>query len=178
MGRRLDGGRPSASRALAVTETEKQMGGSIICGIDGSNDSRAAVKVAAQYADRLGSALILAHVAEPAYVPYASAYPFGGMAGPMMVMEKAESEEEAAAKLLERIAVEAGLVDAERRVTIGHPAERLAELADEEDAELIVVGSRGRGTLKAAFLGSVAHNLVGVARCPVLIVPPGVSEAI
>jgi nucleotide-binding universal stress UspA family protein len=96
----------------------------------------------------------------------------------MMVMEEAESDEEAAAKLLERIAVEAGLVDAEKRVTVGHPAERLADLADEEDADLIVVGSRGRGTLKAAFFGSVAHNLVGVARCPVLIVPPGVAEAI
>jgi nucleotide-binding universal stress UspA family protein len=40
---------------------------------------------------------------------------------------------------------------------------------------LIVVGSRGRGRFKAAFLGSVSNSLVGVARCPVLIVPPGVS---
>jgi nucleotide-binding universal stress UspA family protein len=168
---------PVRAASFGGDREEKQMGGSIVCGIDGSKDSRAAVNVAAQYANRLGSTLILVHVVDPAYVPYASAYPFGGMTGPMMVMEKAESEEEAAAKLLERIAVEAGLVHAERRVTIGHPAERLADLADEEDVDLIVVGSRGRGTLKAAFLGSVAHNLVGVARCPVLIVPPGVSEA-
>lgn len=47
------------------------MGGSIVCGIDGSADSQAAVKVAAQFADRLGSTLILAHVAELAHVPYA-----------------------------------------------------------------------------------------------------------
>jgi nucleotide-binding universal stress UspA family protein len=75
------------------------------------------------------------------------------------------------------VGVGAGLADAERRVVVGFPAERLAELADEEDAELIVVGSRGRGAFKAAFLGSVSSSLVGIARCPVLIVPPGAAGA-
>jgi nucleotide-binding universal stress UspA family protein len=153
-----------------------EMGRSIICGVDGSPDSQAALKVAAQFADRLGSTLILAHITEPAYVPYAAAYPFGGV-GPTTMTKETESAEEAGARLLQRVASNAGLVDAERRVAIGHPAERLADLADEEDADLVVVGSRGRGALKAAFLGSVSYNLVGVARCPVLIVPPGVSEA-
>jgi nucleotide-binding universal stress UspA family protein len=59
----------------------------------------------------------------------------------------------------------------------GYPAERLADLADEEGAELIVVGSRGRGAFKAAFLGSVSTSLIGVARCPVLVVPPGAAAA-
>jgi hypothetical protein len=45
------------------------MGGTIVCGIEGSADSRAAVNVAAQFADRL----ILANVAELAHVPYAAA---------------------------------------------------------------------------------------------------------
>jgi nucleotide-binding universal stress UspA family protein len=153
------------------------MGRSIICGVDGSPDSQAALEVAARLADRLGSTLILTHVAEPEYVPYAAAYPFGGTSGPIAVAKEVESEEEAAARLLELLAVDAGLADAEKRVAIGHPAERLAELADEEDAELIVIGSRGQGALKSAFLGSVSYNLVGIARCPVLIVPPGASEA-
>ncbi|MGH3115488.1 MAG: universal stress protein [Gaiellaceae bacterium] len=152
------------------------MAGSIVCGVDGSSDSQAALKVAAQFADRLGSTLILAHVAEVAHVPYAAAYPFGGTAGPTAMTEETESAEEAAARLLERVALNAGLADSERRVAIGHPAERLAELADEEDADLIVVGSRGRGALTAAFLGSVSYSLVGIARCPVLIAPRGASE--
>jgi nucleotide-binding universal stress UspA family protein len=153
------------------------MRGTIVCGVDGSADSRAAVKVAAQFADRLGSTLILAHIVELAHVPHAAAYPLGGFAGRMTTADETESEEKAAARLLEGVAADGGLADAERRVTIGHPAERLADLADEEGADLIVVGSRGRGALKAVFLGSVSHNLIGVARCPVLIVPPGVSEA-
>jgi nucleotide-binding universal stress UspA family protein len=94
----------------------------------------------------------------------------------MAVLDEVETHEAAAEALLERIAIETGLVDAERRVAIGHAPERLAEIADEEDAELIVVGSRGRGAFKAAFLGSVSNSLVGVARCPVLIVPPGAVD--
>jgi nucleotide-binding universal stress UspA family protein len=104
---------------------------------------------------------------EPARIPYAAAAPFGGMAGNYAVMEEVESQEEAAERLLEHVVVAAGLIDAERRAAVGVPAERLADLADEEDAELIVVGSRGRGAVKSAFLGSVSNRLVGVARCPV-----------
>jgi nucleotide-binding universal stress UspA family protein len=156
---------------------EKQMNGSIVCGVDGSADSQAALDVAAGLANRLETRLVLAHVAELAHIPYAAAAPFGGMAATMAVAEETDSEEKAATRLLERIAVEAGLADAERRVVVGFPAERLAELADEEDAELIVVGSRGRGAFKAAFLGSVSSSLVGIARCPVLIVPPGAAGA-
>jgi nucleotide-binding universal stress UspA family protein len=75
------------------------------------------------------------------------------------------------------MAEQARLEQAERRVVSGFPAERLADLADEENAELIVVGSRGRGAFKAAFLGSVSTSLIGVARCPVLVVPPGATES-
>jgi len=126
--------------------------------------------------ERLGSRLVVAHVAEPASIPYAAAAPFGGMAGPDALVAEVDSQEALAESLLEQVVVKAGLVDAERRASVGRPAERLADLADDEDAELIVVGSRGRDAFKAAFLGSVSNSLVGVARCPVLIVPPGASE--
>ena len=153
------------------------MSASIVCGVDGSPDSQAALEVAARLSARLGLRLVIAHVAEPAYIPYAAAAPFGGMVGRHAVMAEAKSEEKAAERLLEHIVVAAGFTDAERRAVVGVPAERLADLADDEDAELIVVGSRGRGAFKSAFLGSVSNSLVGVARCPVLIVPPGATEA-
>jgi nucleotide-binding universal stress UspA family protein len=54
---------------------------------------------------------------------------------------------------------------------VGFPGDRLADLADEEAAELIIVGSRGRGAVKAAILGSVSTDVIGVARRPVLVVP-------
>jgi nucleotide-binding universal stress UspA family protein len=148
----------------------------IVCGVDGSPDSQAAPQVAARLADRLELRLVSAHVAEPAYVPYAAAAPFGGVGSRYALMEEAESREQVAQHVLDQVAVAAG-VDAERRTAVGVPAERLAEIADEVDAELIVVGSRGRGAFKAAFLGSVSNALLGVARCPVLIVPPGATES-
>lgn len=154
------------------------MSGSIVCGVDGSADSQAALGVAARLAERLEARLVLAHVAEVALVPYAAVgMRAGGIAPQPMTLAAGDDQEEAGARLLEEIAAEHRLGDAERRVVVGFPAERLADLADDEEAELIVVGSRGRGRFKAAFLGSVSNSLVGVARCPVLIVPPGAAAA-
>jgi nucleotide-binding universal stress UspA family protein len=162
-----------------VDERENDMGGSIVCGVDGSADSQAALSVAVRLAERLEARLVLAHVVEVALAPYAAAGGMGaGRVAPQpMTLATRDDQEEAGARLLEQIAAEHGLGDAERRVVVGFPAERLADLADDEHADLIVVGSRGRGRFKAAFLGSVSNSLVGVARCPVLIVPPGAAEA-
>jgi nucleotide-binding universal stress UspA family protein len=91
-------------------------------------------------------------------------------------MQEVQSQEEEAERVLDQVVATSGLADAKRRIAVGVPAERLADLADEEEAELIVVGSRGRGAFKSAFLGSVSNSLVGVARCPVLIVPRGETE--
>ena len=153
------------------------MSASIVCGVDGSAEARAALQVAAGLAERLRLRLVVAHVAEPAYIPPAAAASLGGPAGRYAVMEEVESQEENAERLLEEVLANSGLVHAERRAAVGVPDEWLADLADEEDAELLVVGSRGRGAFRAAFLGSVSGSLVGVARCPVLIVPPGATEA-
>jgi nucleotide-binding universal stress UspA family protein len=154
------------------------MNTSIVCGVDGSPDSNAAVAVAARMAERLGARLVLAHVAEPV-LTYTHAAPFGGLssAGPLAEQEVMAAQEEIGAGMLEDAAETAGVAGAVHRVAVGLPAEQLAEIADEEGAELIVVGSRGRGAFKAAFLGSVSNGLVGIARCPVLIVPPGAASS-
>jgi nucleotide-binding universal stress UspA family protein len=149
---------------------------SIVCGVDGSADSQAALSVAADIADRLGARLVLAHVVDYVPGPYAGVGPMGLAAMPRPRLTLAPDEQrEAGAQLLAQIAGAAGFEQAEQRVVSGFAAERLVDLADEEQAELIVVGSRGRGAFKAAFLGSVSTSLIGVARCPVLVVPPGAT---
>lgn len=150
---------------------------SIVCGVDGSADSEAALAVAAKLANSVGARLVLANVVE--YVP--SPYAAVGACGPAPVAQAPPGEVfrgqvEAGERLVEQLAEQAHVDRADRRVVTGLAAERLADLADEEDAELIVVGSRGRGAFKAAFLGSVSTSLIGVARCPVLVVPPGARE--
>ena len=150
---------------------------SIVCGVDGSPDSEAALAVAAGLAESVGARLVLANVVEHVPSPYATV----GALGPAPVVQALPGEAlrdrvEAGERLLEQLAAEAELPAVERRVVTGLAAERLADLADEVGAELIVVGSRGRGAFKAAFLGSVSTSLIGVARCPVLVVPPGARE--
>jgi nucleotide-binding universal stress UspA family protein len=98
-----------------------------------SADSQAAIGVAARLAERLEARLVLAHVAEVALVPYAAVGGMGagGIAPQPMTPATRDDPEEAGARLLELIAAEHGLADAERRVVVGFPAERLADLADE-----------------------------------------------
>jgi nucleotide-binding universal stress UspA family protein len=65
--------------------------------------------------------------------------------------------------------------DAELKFAVGstHPADELiAEAARQVEADLIVVGTHGRGAIGTAILGSIAKGLLHVAPCPVLAVPP------
>jgi nucleotide-binding universal stress UspA family protein len=57
----------------------------------------------------------------------------------------------------------------ERRVVEDLPARAVLDAA--ADADLIVVGSRGRGGLKGLLLGSVSQKVVSHAPCPVVVVP-------
>ena len=142
----------------------------IVCGVDGSPESRAALAYATELADQLGARLVLAHVVEPIPAPFAAV---GPSTDPVPSSFAAVSEREAEGeRLLDDAAEATDAEHAEQRVVTGIPAERLADLADDEGARLIVVGSRGRGPLRSALLGSVSTSLIGLARCPVLVVPP------
>jgi nucleotide-binding universal stress UspA family protein len=50
------------------------------------------------------------------------------------------------------------------------PGRALVEIAEDEDVDLVILGSHGRSGLSRAFLGSVAERVVRHAPCPVLVV--------
>jgi nucleotide-binding universal stress UspA family protein len=64
---------------------------------------------------------------------------------------------------------ELGIPGAQARVLQGDPGAAICQLATELSARAIVVGSRGRGGLKRAFLGSVSDHVVRNAPCSVIV---------
>lgn len=58
------------------------------------------------------------------------------------------------------------------RCTAGRTPEAIADFAQTVDADVIVVGARGRSPLAGALLGSVTQGLLHTAPCPVLAIPP------
>ena len=56
------------------------------------------------------------------------------------------------------------------RSQMGKPADIICEIADQENVDLVVVGSSGKGVMKRALLGSVSYKVVHQAKVPVLIV--------
>ena len=58
-------------------------------------------------------------------------------------------------------------------ITDGRPATVLAQTAEGEGAQVIIVARRGRGGVAELVLGSVSHELMLHSRTPVLLIPPG-----
>ena len=56
------------------------------------------------------------------------------------------------------------------RVTYGDEGKRIAEVADKNNFDLIVIGSRGRGAAKEVFLGSTSSYVLHKSKKPVLVV--------
>ena len=54
--------------------------------------------------------------------------------------------------------------------SVGDPAQEIITVAQDRQADLIVVGSRGRGRLAGLLLGSVAQKVMSLAHCPVVVV--------
>jgi nucleotide-binding universal stress UspA family protein len=57
------------------------------------------------------------------------------------------------------------------RVVSGDPAGALADQAEKDELDLLLLGSRGYGPVRRVLLGGVSQGLIRIARCPVLVVP-------
>ncbi|MDD3043786.1 MAG: universal stress protein [Methanosarcinaceae archaeon] len=84
-------------------------------------------------------------------------------------MEHFRSEGEKATGFVEAAAKAAG-VEVESVLLEGHPAEKIVEFAEQNNVEMIVMGTLGKTGLDRFMLGSVAENVVRHSKTPVLVV--------
>jgi nucleotide-binding universal stress UspA family protein len=129
------------------------VGGSIICGIDGSESAKRAARVARGLCSKLGLRLVFVHVAQ---------------AG------SSDEKTAAIAERLHQLAEGCTEVDcgALWLVDVGHPVDRLIAAAADEEASFIVVGAQGP---RRSLFGSVSAEITRRAPCPVVVVPAGVD---
>jgi nucleotide-binding universal stress UspA family protein len=138
----------------------------VLVGVDRSEPSLAALELAADIAQAIGGSLSVLEVFD--YVP-----PFP--LGPSTTVTS-QGEEDALDRTVALLEAEVeGIrgrgVGVHVIVRSGEPAPTLLELADDVDADLVVVGTRGRGDPAEPLLGSVARAVVHRVGRPTLVVP-------
>jgi nucleotide-binding universal stress UspA family protein len=138
----------------------------ILVGVDRSEPAFAALDLAADVAGLVGGSLSVVEVID--YVP-----PFP--LGPTTAVTS-EGEEQAPKRVMALVEAEAQDIRArgvgvQVVVRSGDPAPTLLQVADDVDADLVVVGTRGRGGPADLLLGSVARTVADRARRPTLVVP-------
>jgi nucleotide-binding universal stress UspA family protein len=135
----------------------------IVVAVDGSEHSERALRMGIDIAGKFGADVRIVSVVEPTYLP---PEPYG------LAEQVDRATREEAARLVGvavKSVTDAG-VKASGEVLDGSPADAVARVADEVGADLVVVGSRGKGALGRLFLGSVSDRLVHFLRRPVLVV--------
>ena len=146
------------------------MRGTIVCGVTDSEAGRGALEVAAELSERLGLRLVLVHIAD-------SIRPLNGN-GESSESVSARADGKGAARLVARLAAEHGVAGgADQRSAVGDPAALLGQIAAEEAADMIVVGSRERGRLRRRLQSRLARQLETETPVPVLVAPPRTRHA-
>ena len=142
--------------------------GVIVVGVDGSETSRAALRFAFEEAALRDATLRTVHAWQFSYPGtwrLGGGYPVSGL--------DLDSVRKAADAALEAIVAEVipdrGEVEVVRRAVEGASGDVLVD--ESQDAELLVVGSRGLGGFAGILLGSVSQQCAHQAACPVVIIP-------
>lgn len=137
----------------------------LVVGVDGSSASNAAVVWAARDAAMRNAPLTLVHMLST-YVPTFPQIPLpGGVA--VWQEEDGRLVLEEAAKLARESA--GGAIAVTTELKSSPPIPTLVQLS--EDADMVVVGSHGRGAVGRVLLGSVSSGVLRGAACPVAIIP-------
>mgnify|MGYP005770177901 CR=1 FL=1 len=139
----------------------------ILCAVDLEDTITPSVDYAKMMADLSGASVVVAYVI-PAHTPYEDVY--------LSINHhpnEVDQPNETVQKSMNAILVEkfAGM-DVTGVMLVGRPSEELVKLAEEKGADLIVMGTHGRAGFDRLLFGSVAHEVVRAAPCPVMTIRP------
>ena len=137
----------------------------ILLSVDGSPDSDKAVRLTCELARIHGSRVLVVHGPD---VPLVA---LSGRPTPPRV-ERWETEQDAQ-QIVDRTIAELQAAGVESRGQVlpgkGRIGYKILEAAEAENAELIVLGSRGMSRVEEVMIGSVAHKIIHMAKRPVLL---------
>ena len=143
----------------------------IVVGVDGSNPAGRAVAMAAELSRTHDAQLVLVHVVQ-----------LSAIADQALKMSATEHLKEKPQTIMEKLSQE--VLDKARKAAIdagaseklistvtsdGDQAKRIIEVVKKRKADLIVLGSRGRGRMEGLLLGSVSQKIAALAPCACLI---------
>jgi nucleotide-binding universal stress UspA family protein len=139
----------------------------IVAAVDFSDISGEVLEMARDMA-RLHQARL--HVVHAVGDPFRSLYSVEntGLDLPALLRQWTDAAQRQMASLLEAQPIEPGLLTT--AVLPGSPTHAIVEYAEQQDADLIVIGSHGRGAVSRLLLGSVAERILHVAGRPVFVV--------
>jgi nucleotide-binding universal stress UspA family protein len=159
----------AAGPIVVVRGRGRYASGAVVVGIDGSAGSAQTLGRAFDEAARRGATLMVVHACVSTTPPWRTD-------PPPYLDEDAVDREVAREMVAEEIAPwreKFPEVEVDSAVVQGHPVELL--IGQSRSAQLVVVGSRGHGGFAGLRLGTVSHQLLHHADCPVLIVPAAVE---
>jgi nucleotide-binding universal stress UspA family protein len=141
----------------------------IVVGFDHDNHAQVALAVADAIAKELHSELIIVHSALLSSIPLAVS-----RASPQAITQHVVRKQE----LMEE-AIREARIQSEYRVLVrlDAPATTIRQVAAQQDADLVIVGTHGRHGLEQLIAGSVSQTVAGKANCPVLILGPEFSSS-
>jgi nucleotide-binding universal stress UspA family protein len=146
--------------AMADEDAARQV---VVVGVDGSDESVAALRWAGRYGAATGATVRALHIW---HYPTAAGLP-PGMTPESVTAEVQEHQHSDLAEAIDKAHLDpAARVDP--RIAYGHPAQVLID--ESKSASLLVVGHRGLGGFTGMLTGSVSMQLVNHAACPVVVV--------
>jgi nucleotide-binding universal stress UspA family protein len=133
----------------------------IVLGLDGSPDSERAVPYAVDLAGDSGR-IVAVYVREIVF----------SRAGAHTAVPNEDEVESAVSKHVDDLAAKGVKIELKMATSVaGGPGQALADAAQVEHADVIVVGTRGYSQIAGLLVGSVTQRLLHIAHCPVLAVP-------